>query len=195
MLSRAKFYAVLSSAPPLQVLSKLAIAALLALVLWFPSAAAQASIHTYPLDNGPRTGAPQTGSMVRSLQTLRDNRDRSWQVVMFFNVIQNQVTDVHIRLAGFPGTVVDRSKPLVVNQGAQTWELSDVFDLTDRNASEVGNIGEYDAAEMMRSLERSRPMTLTLSLAAGDVDITLPPFAVKEWLQLRTQATVPNTLS
>ena len=180
--------AKLSPANFVGALSKIAIATLLALVLWLPSAAAQASIHTYPLENGA-----QTGSMVRSLQALRDNRDRGWQVVLFFNVIQNQVTDVHIRLAGFPGTVVDRTKPLVVSQGAQTWELLDVFDLTDRNASEVGNIGEYDAEELMRSLERSRrPMTLTLSLAAGDVDITLPPFAVKEWLQLRLQATAAN---
>ncbi len=186
---RAKPMAPLSRAL-FRTLSKIAIAVVLAVALWFPAVAAQASIHTYPLENGP-----QTGSMVRSLQTLRDNRDRSWQVVMFFNVLHNQVTNVHLRLAGFPGTVVDRSKPLVVTQGAQTWELSDVFDLTNRTASEVGNIGEYDAAEMMRSLERSRPMTLTLSLAAGDIDITLPPFAVKEWLKLRTQATLPNTLS
>ena len=155
---------------------------LIAAVWIFPISNAWASLHTYPLDNG---------TMYRSLQALRDNRDRGWQVVLFFNVEQNQVTDAHVRLAGFPGTVVDRSAPLVVTQGATQWELPDAFDLTGKVASEVGNTGEYDAAEMMRSLDRSRPMILTLSLAAGDVEITLPPFAVKEWLKLREQATTP----
>lgn len=149
-----------------------------------PIPSAEASIHAYPLE----TPLGQ-GTMVRSLQAFRDNRDRGWQAVLFFNTVNNQVTEVHIRLSGFPGTVVDRSQPLRVKQGTQTWELPDAFDVTGKVVSATGNTGEYDAAELMRSLEQSRPMTLTLSLAAGDVDIILPPFAVKEWLKLREQAT------
>lgn len=172
---------------PLKSWSKMAIALGLALVLWLIPSPAHASIHTYPLESNGNSGA-----MVRSLQTLRDNRDRGWQVVLFFNVIQNQVADVHVRLAGFPGTVIQRSAPLRVTQSSTQWDLPDVFDITGKVVSEVGNIGEYDAGEMMRSLDRSRPMLLTVPLAAGDVEITLPPFAVKEWLKLREQATAPK---
>ncbi|MGD1851389.1 MAG: DUF3122 domain-containing protein [Cyanophyceae cyanobacterium] len=159
------------------------------MLCFYPLSPAQASVHTYPQNETASNG----GVMVRSLQALRDNRDRGWQVVLFAVVDStnsknknNEIT-AHLRISGFPGTVVQRGTPLQVQQGTQQWTLPDAFTLQTNLEANTENIGEYDAGELLESLKRIRPITLTVPLAAGDVAIVLPPFAVKEWLQIKGQ--------
>ncbi|MEM9245261.1 MAG: DUF3122 domain-containing protein [Cyanobacteria bacterium P01_F01_bin.153] len=154
--------------------------------------AAWASVHIYSQDEVAANG----GVMVRSLQALRDNRDRGWQVVLFavadnaagHGDAKNNETTARLRISGFPGTVVQRSVPLQIQQGSQEWELPDAFRLETVPETNTDNVGEYDAGNFLSDLQRRRPITLTVSLAAGDVAIVLPPFAVKEWLQVKEQA-------
>ncbi len=157
-----------------------------------PLSPAWASVHIYSQDEVAANG----GVMVRSLQALRDNRDRGWQVVLFAVVdnaaesgkSENNEATAHLRISGFPGTVIQRSAPLKIQQGSQQWELPDAFQLKTDPGANTDNIGEYDAGDFLAGLQRRRPITLTLPLAAGDVAIVLPPFAVKEWLQVKEQA-------
>ncbi len=57
-----------------------------------------ASIHKYP-ETGDRV-------MFRSVQSLRDNHDKAWQVVLYKRVQSGLVNSFNLRLVGFPGTVL-----------------------------------------------------------------------------------------
>lgn len=143
-----------------------------------------ASVHEYPLD------PPGAGRvMFRSLQPLRDREDRTWQVVLLTEGDRRQVTAVRLRLSGFPGTVVDRDRPLQVVSGGQSWQLADGFAL----GAASPNVGEYDLMAALGTIDGRAPLTLTVPLLVSDraiaATIPVPPFAVREWFQMLDQAT------
>lgn len=160
------------------------IALLVLLLSGLGAGRAIASVHEYPLD------PPGAGRvMFRSLQPLRDREDRTWQVVLLTEGDGQQVTAVRLRLSAFPGTVVDRDRPLQVASGGQSWSLADDFAL----AATSPNVGEYDLMAALGTMDSRAPLTLTVPLVVGDraiaTTIPVPPFAVGEWFKMLDQAT------
>lgn len=130
-----------------------------------------ASVHTYP------EGENQT--MVRSLQTLRDNRDRAWQFVLFKRIHAGQVDSIHLRVVGFPGSgELEHPADLQVTSSQHTGTAADV--LPEISPFPV-NVGEYDALDAVTTLTSDAPLTLELPATQGNVTVTVPPFVVKEW--------------
>lgn len=133
-----------------------------------------ASIHTYP------EGAEQV--MVRSLQTLRDQRDQAWQLALFKRVNMGRVTNLHLRLVGFPGGAELRHPaPLKIASRDRGWMAADVLGLASPFPATVG---EYDVMEVLSQLGDSTLLEMELPLQTGDIALTVPPFVVKEWRQL-----------
>ena len=119
--------------------------------------------------------------MYRSLQTLRDDRDRAWQVVLFKRFDRGQVKDFHLRLTGFPG-VVEVSHPVnldVIASSGKVWHAPDV------EVPYTANISEYDLRQVMAQLDTNQPLNLQISLRNGLATLVVPPFVVQEWRRLK----------
>ncbi|HEY9622144.1 MAG TPA: DUF3122 domain-containing protein [Crinalium sp.] len=136
---------------------------------------ALASIHPYP------EGDEQV--MWRSLQTLRDTSDRAWQTVLYKRVRRGEVTDLHLRLVGFPNAVdLVHPQPLSIRSGmGNEWAVPDVSD----TAPMAPHIGEYDLKDFWHHLNSDTALRLTLTQRDGTaIALPIPPFAVREWRQL-----------
>ncbi len=145
------------------------------------SAPAQASIHSY-LEPERQT------IMYRSRLSLRDNQDLAWQTILFKRVKDGEVIALNLRLISFPGQLtLNHPQSLFVEQGGiQTWELPDETLLDPQLQSVNSSLAQYDAKPLLMSLERPAPLTLTVTLEdQGQRQLLVPPYVVKEWLQLQ----------
>ncbi|MGL5059550.1 MAG: DUF3122 domain-containing protein [Microcoleus sp.] len=132
---------------------------------------ALASIHKYP-ETADRI-------MFRSVQSLRDNEDTAWQVVLYKRVKSGIVTSVNLRLVGFPGTELIHPADLTVAAGKTAiGEANDIWVLSDLPV----NVGEYDFRQIVTKLDSNRPLRLSLPVKGQtETELLIPPFAVREW--------------
>ena len=138
---------------------------------------AQAGIHRYPLE-GDR-------ALCRSLQSLRDDHDRSWQLVLFAESQNNQppVTGFRLRVVGFPTLRIDRERSLIItNSTGAIAQLTDSFP----KDSMAFNTGEYDLDSVVSRLNQIGIIRLNLPLSPEDqTEIPVPPFVLQEWTKLQ----------
>jgi hypothetical protein len=157
------------------------IACVLGLTLAWPFAQpAIASIHAYP------QASEQT--LFRSLQSLRDQADRSWQLVFFDQVDRGEIKLIHLRLVGFPGLDLARSPLTLTAQTGQRWTAPAVT-TAELNVLELpANTAEFDLFEVMRELQGDSVIDLGLDLVSGDrVELTVPVAVVREWRSVLEQ--------
>ncbi len=137
----------------------------------------QAGIHRYPLE-GDR-------ALCRSLQSLRDDRDRSWQLVLFAESQNNQppATGFRLRVVGFPTIRLDRERSLIVtNPTGAIAQLTDSFP----KDSMALNTGEYDLDSVVSQLSQIGIIRLSLPIGTEDrTEIPVPPFVLQEWKALQ----------
>lgn len=135
---------------------------------------ALASIHKYS-ETGDRV-------MFRSVQSLRDNEDKAWQVVLYKRVKSGVVNSFNLRLVGFPGTQLDH--PVALKVVAGNLELGRAKDIWSESDLPV-NVGEYDFKSIVAELESDRPLQLNLPVQGKkDLGLLVPTFAVREWRRL-----------
>jgi Protein of unknown function (DUF3122) len=138
------------------------------------SPTALASIYKYP-ETVDRV-------MYRSVQSLRDNDDRAWQIVLYKRVQSGTVNSLNLRLVGFPGTELLHPVPLKIAAGKiEIGKTKDIWSESDLPI----NVGEYDFKPIVAQLQTDRPLRLSLSVR-GDrgTELLVLPFAVKEWRSL-----------
>jgi len=145
----------------------------------------EASIHAYPQS--------ETVTMYRSLQSLRDQYDRSWQLVFFDQVNHGQIETIHLRLVGFPGLELARSPLTLKARTGQMWQVKNLNHsvVTTPSSHQTlpsqlpPNTGEFDLYDVMRSLQEDTVLELKFSLIEGEpVQITVPVAIVREWQAL-----------
>lgn len=130
-----------------------------------------ASIHKYP-EAADRV-------MFRSVQSLRDNEDKAWQVVLYKRVKSGVVNSLNLRLVGFPGTELEHPLPLKVVAGNQ--EIGKANDIWSESDLPI-NVGEYDFKSIIVKLESNRPLRLNLPVKnQSETELLVPPFSVREW--------------
>lgn len=119
--------------------------------------------------------------MQRSLQTLRDNSGQAWQIVLYKRVKPNQLDSLRLRLVGFPEQhTLARHQPLQIQVSTQQkWVVEDS---TPPNLT--ANSAEYDVEPLLTQLPAIVPLQLKIPLQQGSVELTMPPFAVREWHQV-----------
>jgi hypothetical protein len=142
---------------------------------------AVASIHKYP------ESTMQT--MYRSQQSLQDDRDRAWQLILFKRMKLGQLDSVHLRLVGFPGkTEVARTQPLkITTRSKEVWTANNLVEQLELPV----NVGEYDLLKVMAQLDTDLPLQLELSLHNGEATkLLVPPFVVREWRSLMDEVEI-----
>jgi Protein of unknown function (DUF3122) len=171
----------------------LALVLTIGLISWFsPTAPALASplvatIHSYPEADGQ--------VMIRSQQSLRDDRDQSWQVILFKRVKNGMTSGYSLRLVGFPGQQVahpnalaigfQRGRPASGNRGPRSYGDWLAADIAAQDSELTENVGQYDLTEFLGKLERTPPLYMTVPIVGGyRANLIAPPYVVKEWQAL-----------
>ncbi len=137
---------------------------------------AAALVHAHPDDNGL--------PVVRSLESLRDLDDQSWQVVAYRQGPPGG--PLRLRIVGYPGKVrLDHPTPLEVSSGRRHWQLTDV---TLSSPVLVGDsraaAAEFDLAPLLDDLQKNRPLRMRLPRVFSE--LAVPPYVVEEWRGLPT---------
>ncbi|HEY9896575.1 MAG TPA: DUF3122 domain-containing protein, partial [Candidatus Sericytochromatia bacterium] len=117
----------------------------------------------------------------RSLQTLRDRSNQAWQVVLYKQVQGGLTQSLHLRLVGFPGgAALEHPHSLKITTGTERiWLAPETPPVTD-----TSNVAEYDLLEVMRELNSTTPLRLTVPVQGQPIELPVPPFAVEEWRQV-----------
>jgi hypothetical protein len=119
----------------------------------------------------------------QSRHSLRDSRGESWQVILFKQVKDGKVTNLNLRLVGFPNTVAffhPRALLITTRQGA-------VFQAPDQFAekSPAPNVGQYDLKEILPQLPANQSLKLTLPLNKEQtLSLDIPFPVVLEWQEI-----------
>lgn len=152
----------------------LLLAPLLALILTVAPAPALALIHAHP----DAEGTP----VVRSLESLRDLDDQSWQVVAYREGAPGG--PLRLRIVGYPGKVrLDHPTALEVRSGRLRWDLEDVTLASAALARDNrAAAAEFDLAPLLADLDRDRPLRLRLPRVFSE--LAVPPYVVGEWRSL-----------
>ena len=141
-------------------------------------APAQAQIHAH----GDENGVP----IVRSLDSLRDLDDQSWQLVAYREGPAGG--PLRLRIVSFPGRVrLDHPTALQVSSGRSHWDLADITTANPKLALDGRDAAaEFDLGPLLADLEQNRP--LRLRLPGVFVELPVPPYVVAEWRSLPTWA-------
>lgn len=131
------------------------------------------------------TAAPapaQAHPIERSLESLRDLDDQSWQLVAYRQ--DSESGPMRLRLVGFPGKLrLEHPTPLQVRSGPFRWSLADLTLENPQLAADGRSaVAEFDLEPLLADLRQNRPLRLKLPGAIDE--LAVPPYLVKQWRQL-----------
>ncbi len=120
--------------------------------------------------------------VLRSLESLRDLDDQSWQLVAYRQGPPGG--PLTLRVVGYPGKVrLEHPTQLTACGGRQCWQLADTTLANPQLAADGRSAAaEFDLAPLITDLNRSRP--LRLALPGVFTELPVPPFVVGEWRSL-----------
>ena len=114
-----------------------------------------------------------------SSEFLRDLDFETWQLVAYKSPLFED--KLILRVIGYPGNMrIDHPTNLDVYSGRKHWSLSDKTLLNQDLANDGRQAAaEFDLDELIKNIDKNRPLRLTLSGVFSELPI--PPFLVKEW--------------
>ena len=121
-----------------------------------------------------------------STEFLRDLDYETWQLVAYKSPINEG--KLVLRIIGYPGNLrIDHPLSLNVESGRKSWELDDITLFNTELAEDSRQAAaEFDLDTLIKDISQNRP--LRLSLQGVFSELPVPPFLVKEWRTLGTQA-------
>tara|TARA_B100000575_G_C22839315_1_gene492081 strand:+ start:23 stop:529 length:507 start_codon:yes stop_codon:yes gene_type:complete len=126
------------------------------------------------------------GLINASTEFLRDLDYETWQLVAYKSPNNNE--KLVLRIIGYPGNLrIDHPLSLDVESGRKKWKLDDITLLNTELAEDSRQAAaEFDLENLLQDISQNRP--LRLSLEGVFSELPVPPFLVKEWRALSTQA-------
>ena len=120
--------------------------------------------------------------MNASSEFLRDLDFETWQLVAYKSPLYED--KLILRVIGYPGNLrIDHPTSLQVDSGRKKWFLTDKTLINVELANDGRQAAaEFDLNELINSIDKNRPLRLSLSGVFSDLPI--PPFVVKEWRSL-----------
>ena len=117
-----------------------------------------------------------------SSEFLRDLDFETWQLVAYKSPFFED--KLILRIIGYPGNLrIDHPTNLQVDSGRKQWLLNDKTLLNVELANDGRQAAaEFDLNELMNSIDKNRPLRLSLSGVFSELPV--PPFVVKEWRSL-----------
>lgn len=119
------------------------------------------------------------GEMIyQSRQSMRDIDLRPWQVVLFKKVRGEAVSNIELRLVGFPDQI-EFNHPDVLVIHTRTGQDFQAVDQFAENAP-TPNVGQYDVTDILEQLPTDEPIVLELP-TKQNVILKIPVSVVLEW--------------
>ena len=118
----------------------------------------------------------------RSLESLRDIEQQTWQVVAYQqDPIEGNLV---LRIVGYPGTLrLDHPTNLEVHAGLKDWSLQDITLSNSKLANDPREAAaEFELTTLLKDLSTNRPLRFYLPKVFNDLPI--PPYVVNEWRSL-----------
>ncbi len=117
-----------------------------------------------------------------SSEFLRDLDFETWQLVAYNSPLFED--KLILRVIGYPGNLrIDHPTSLQVDSGRKKWFLTDKTLINVALANDGRQAAaEFDLNELINSIDKNRPLRLSLSGVFSDLPV--PPFLVKEWRSL-----------
>jgi hypothetical protein len=134
-------------------------------------------------------------TMFRSLHSLRDQNNRTWQLV-FFDVIdfagvdRKEIKQIHLRLVAFPGLGLELERtPLQIEaKTGQSWKAPDLSATAVTTGELPADTGEFDLYKVMQELQDDTVIDLQVAMTSGNsARLTIPVAIVREWRSLLDQ--------
>ncbi|MCP9849703.1 DUF3122 domain-containing protein [Cyanobium sp. Morenito 9A2] len=118
----------------------------------------------------------------RSLESLRDLDDQSWQLVAYHQGAEDG--PMRLRLVGFPGKLrLEHPTALQVRSGPFRWSLADLTMENPQLAVDGRSaVAEFDLEPLLAVLQQNRPLRLRLPGAIDE--LVVPPYVVQQWRAL-----------
>ncbi|MEG3435615.1 DUF3122 domain-containing protein [Pannus brasiliensis CCIBt3594] len=130
--------------------------------------------------------------LYQSRHSLRDETGSPWQLVLFKRVKEGQITDLSLRLVGFPEGI-EFLHPDRLPITTETGEILTAPDEFARN-SPAPNVGQYAMADILPRLPASGDLELSLPLEKPRT-LTVPAPVLLEWQLFRDYYPIKQTLS
>ncbi|KGG16306.1 hypothetical protein EV07_1475 [Prochlorococcus sp. MIT 0603] len=115
----------------------------------------------------------------RSLESLRDLDDQTWQLVVYPQT--GHEDNLVLRIVGFTGSLrLNHPEKLHLKSGLKSWDLKDITLSNPQLANDNRDAAaEFLLSPFLQELNNNRP--LRLSLVGGFNDLPVPPYVVNEW--------------
>ncbi len=121
--------------------------------------------------------------LTKSIHSLKDSQDHSWQVVLFKDETSDGDFSVNLRLVGFPGAVeFDRNELLKIKtKTTSIFQCEDIF----AKQPPSSNVAQYDIKEILPQLPINLSLFMDLPLKSKEqVYLEIPYVIVLEWQTL-----------
>lgn len=116
--------------------------------------------------------------LYQSRQSIRDDHDQTWQVILFKRVKDGELKQVDLRLSGYP------EQTFFLHPAGLEIFLGDrrLAEAADQFATEAPapNIGQFNLSQILSQLPTNQPVTLNLPLE-DPVTIQIPIAVLLEW--------------
>ena len=124
----------------------------------------------------------QRKEIKRSLESLRDFDDQTWQIIVYPSSKVSK--KLILRIVGFPGSLrIDHPTNLIINSGRKHWDLKDITKISQTKIETLNDsAAEFDISPLIFALDKNRPLRLSLPGLINDLPI--PPYLVSEWRSL-----------
>ena len=124
----------------------------------------------------------QQREIKRSLESLRDLDNQTWQVIVYPSLKDSK--KLTLRIVGYPGSLrIDHPTDLAVNSGLRSWNLKDITKNIKTNVEIMNDsAAEFDISPLISELDKNRPLRLRLPGLINELPI--PPYLVSEWRSL-----------
>ena len=124
----------------------------------------------------------QKKEIKRSLESLKDLDDQTWQIIVYPSSKDSK--NLILRIVGYPGSLrIDHPTNLIVNSGRKTWDLKDISKNSKIKVETLNHsAAEFDLSNLIADLDKNRPLRLRLPGLINDLPI--PPYLVSEWRSL-----------
>ncbi len=139
---------------------------------FFPIQSASATIRQHPEAPGK--------ILYQSRHRLTDTAHRSWQLILFKQIEQEQIKQISLRIVGFPGEVkLNHPEPLtIITDRGKVLQASDEF----VEYSPAANVGQYDFKNILEKLSMSSSISLELNLnSQPKIQLNIPSEVLLEW--------------
>lgn len=121
--------------------------------------------------------------LYQSRHSLRDEKGKTWQIILFKRFQEGKVQDLDLRLVGFPDEInfTHPHNLEIVSSSGKIFTAMDQF----ADKSPAPNVGQYDLKDILPQLPTNEVVRLFVPLSdSNSISIKIPIPVLLEWQEI-----------